>query len=69
MKTRIEELRNLANSMSELKCDYTRRGVEMFNDYKYRCEALISELRSQGVDESTHPRFKNAVSSFKYWSK
>ena len=70
MKTLLEKQRSLesmVDTMSNLKNDSSKRGQEMYIDYRAKCSELIEELRLEGVNEEKNPVFKNAVSSFNYW--
>jgi hypothetical protein len=70
MKTILEKqksLESMVETMSNLKNDSSKKGQEMFIDYRTKCSALIEELRLYGVNEEKNPVFKNAVSSFNYW--
>ena len=61
-------LNSMVNSMSNFKNDESKVGKDIYNNYKVRCEELISELKADGVSEVINPHFKNAVQSFKYWN-
>ena len=70
MKTLIEKqrmLKSMVETMSNFKNDKSEKGVRLYESKKIDCQNLISELRSVGVNESTHPIFANSVSSFNYW--
>jgi hypothetical protein len=61
-------LTSFVESMSLFKNEPSERDKEMYAEYKEQAGKLIEELRKEGVDESTHPVFANAVASYNYWS-
>ncbi len=61
------KLESMVKSMSNFKGDYSKRGKEMYNDYKKKSFNLINELRNKGVNEESYPIFKNSVRTFNYW--
>jgi hypothetical protein len=63
-----QSLESLVESMSNFKNEGSERGKQMYEEYKEQAGKLIEELRGEGVDESTHPVFANAVTSYNYWS-
>jgi hypothetical protein len=63
-----QRLESLVESMSNFKNEGSERGKQMYEEYKEQAGKLIEELRGEGVDESTHPVFANAVTSYNYWS-
>ena len=67
LKAEIETLKSTVDSMSNFKVDPSKRGQEMYVEYRTRCEDMIEKLRSEGAKEETHPVFAQAVTSFNYW--
>ena len=70
MKTiaqQISALKSATESLSNFKNDSSNRGQEIYKDYQNRIPVMIEELRALGVNEVTHPKFKEAVVEFNYW--
>jgi len=70
VKTISEQIQSFADqveSMSNFKNEPSKKGKEIYKDYQDRLPSIIQELRNQGVNEETHPKFANAISSYNYW--
>lgn len=62
-----QTLSSMVDSMSNFKNEGSKRGKEIYEDYKVRVGKLIEELRAEGVSEEKHPIFRDAVTSYNYW--
>lgn len=70
MKTTAEKIQTLklaTESLSSFKNESSKRGQEIYKDYQNRIPIMIEELRQEGCNEETHPKFKEAVIEYNYW--